>query len=85
MTARANDAAGNVGTSSVTSITSATDHPTPSPLPPPPPPPQAEYTALDPRYVASIMRQPLVIDARNALDSAAWKAAGFAYKGLGRA
>jgi UDPglucose 6-dehydrogenase len=44
-----------------------------------------EYTALDPRYVASIMRQPLVIDARNALDSAAWKAAGFAYKGLGRA
>ncbi len=43
-----------------------------------------EYTALDPCYVASIMRQPLVIDARNALDSAAWKAAGFAYKGLGR-
>ncbi|SFR88577.1 UDPglucose 6-dehydrogenase [Microbacterium sp. cf046] len=43
-----------------------------------------EYTALDPEHVASIVRQPLVIDARNALDSAAWKAAGFAYTGLGR-
>ena len=43
-----------------------------------------EYTALEPGYVASIVREPRVIDARNVLDAAAWKAAGFAYRGLGR-
>ena len=43
-----------------------------------------EYTGLEPKHVASIVREPRVIDARNVLDSAAWREAGFAYQGLGR-
>ncbi len=43
-----------------------------------------QYTDLDPSYVASIVRAPRIIDARNALDAAAWRAAGFEYRGLGR-
>jgi UDPglucose 6-dehydrogenase len=43
-----------------------------------------EYTALDPKAVAGLMRTPRIIDARNVLDPAAWREAGFAYSGLGR-
>ena len=43
-----------------------------------------EYTGLDPWHVATIMRGRRVIDARNALDPVAWRAAGFCYTGLGR-
>jgi UDPglucose 6-dehydrogenase len=44
-----------------------------------------EYTQLDPGYVASIAREPRIIDARNVLDPAAWRSAGWTYVGLGRA
>lgn len=43
-----------------------------------------EYRALDPAHVAPLMHEPRIIDARNVLDPAAWRAAGFAYRGLGR-
>lgn len=45
---------------------------------------------LDPAYVATLTAggpsagAPTVIDGRNVLDRAAWEAAGFAYRGLGR-
>lgn len=43
-----------------------------------------EYRELDPVRVAALMAEPRLIDARNVLDPAAWRAAGFAYRGLGR-
>lgn len=43
-----------------------------------------EYRDLDPAAVAALMAEPRIIDARNVLDPAAWRAAGFAYRGLGR-
>jgi UDPglucose 6-dehydrogenase len=43
-----------------------------------------EYVALDPRVLARIARGRTVIDARNALDPAAWQAAGWTYRGIGR-
>jgi UDPglucose 6-dehydrogenase len=42
-----------------------------------------EYTGLDPRALARIARGRSVIDARNALDPAAWRAAGWTYRGMG--
>ena len=44
----------------------------------------AEYVALDPKALALIARGRSVIDARNALDPVAWRAAGWTYRGLGR-
>ena len=43
-----------------------------------------EYRDLDPAAAAAVVRTPLVIDARNALDPAAWRAAGWTYRALGR-
>ncbi|GAA4061059.1 UDP-glucose dehydrogenase family protein [Agromyces indicus] len=43
-----------------------------------------EYRDLEPAAVAALMAEPRIIDARNVLDPAAWRAAGFAYRGLGR-
>jgi UDPglucose 6-dehydrogenase len=43
-----------------------------------------EYTGLDPKALALITRGRRVIDARNALDPAKWRAAGWHYRGLGR-
>ncbi|MET0932702.1 MAG: UDP-glucose/GDP-mannose dehydrogenase family protein [Mycetocola sp.] len=43
-----------------------------------------QYRALDPSAVAARVAQPLVVDGRNALDAAAWRAAGWTYRGLGR-
>jgi UDPglucose 6-dehydrogenase len=43
-----------------------------------------EYRELDPAGVAGLMAEPRLIDARNVLDPSAWRAAGFAYRGLGR-
>lgn len=43
-----------------------------------------EYRDLEPDRVAALMSGPRIIDARNVLDPAAWRAAGFAYRGLGR-
>ena len=43
-----------------------------------------EYVQLDPARVASLVRRPVIIDGRNALDPARWRASGWDYHGLGR-
>ncbi|MEV1130037.1 UDP-glucose/GDP-mannose dehydrogenase family protein [Agromyces sp. NPDC049794] len=43
-----------------------------------------EYRALDPEQVGRIVAGRRIIDGRNVLDPAAWRAAGWQYKGLGR-
>ena len=43
-----------------------------------------EYLGLDPAHVKEIARASTIIDGRNALDSEAWKAAGWRYVGMGR-
>jgi UDPglucose 6-dehydrogenase len=43
-----------------------------------------EYTNLDPKALAELTRGRTIIDARNALNPAAWEAAGWTYRGLGR-
>jgi len=43
-----------------------------------------EYRDIDPAWAASLVRTPTIIDGRNALDAAAWRAAGWTYMGLGR-
>jgi UDPglucose 6-dehydrogenase len=43
-----------------------------------------EYRELDPAVVGTLASARNVIDARNALDPAAWRAAGWAYRALGR-
>ena len=42
-----------------------------------------EYVALDPAHVKEIARASTIIDGRNTLDAAAWKAAGWRYIGHG--
>ena len=42
------------------------------------------YRELDPAAVAAVVRQRHVIDARNTLDPALWRAAGWSYRALGR-
>ncbi len=43
-----------------------------------------EYRELDPAAVGAVVRQKHVIDARNTLDPALWRAAGWSYRALGR-
>jgi UDPglucose 6-dehydrogenase len=43
-----------------------------------------EYRALDPVATAERVATPRIIDGRNVLDPAAWRAAGWEYRGLGR-
>lgn len=43
-----------------------------------------EYASVEPTVVASLLRNPVVVDGRNVLDRDAWKAAGFDYRGVGR-
>ena len=43
-----------------------------------------EYVELDPSEVATWVRRPAIIDGRNALDPARWRASGWDYHGLGR-
>ena len=43
------------------------------------------YRTLDPATLARIVRQPSIIDGRNALEPARWRAAGWTYRALGRA
>lgn len=43
-----------------------------------------EYRALDPDRVGRLVAGRRIIDGRNVLDPAAWRAAGWQYKGLGR-
>jgi len=44
----------------------------------------AEYRALDPEPLAALVARPRVVDGRNALDPARWRAAGWTYRALGR-
>ena len=44
----------------------------------------AEYVQLDPSEAATWVRRPVIIDGRNALDPARWRASGWDYHGLGR-
>jgi UDPglucose 6-dehydrogenase len=44
----------------------------------------AEYRALDPAVLARAVRAPRILDARNVLDAAAWQAAGWTVRCLGR-
>ncbi|MCC6495781.1 MAG: UDP-glucose/GDP-mannose dehydrogenase family protein [Propionibacteriaceae bacterium] len=44
----------------------------------------AQYRQLDPEWAARLVRRPLIIDGRNCLDPAAWRAAGWTYRGMGR-
>jgi UDPglucose 6-dehydrogenase len=43
-----------------------------------------EFSELDPRALRAVVRQPTLVDGRNCLDAAAWRAAGWTYRGLGR-
>jgi len=43
-----------------------------------------EYRNLDPYELASAVDAPRVLDGRNVLDAAKWRAAGWTYRGLGR-
>ncbi|MGB8022229.1 MAG: UDP-glucose/GDP-mannose dehydrogenase family protein [Candidatus Nanopelagicales bacterium] len=43
-----------------------------------------DYTELDPAEVVGLPARPLILDGRNALDVARWRAAGWSYRGLGR-
>ncbi|WP_395640499.1 UDP-glucose dehydrogenase family protein [Pseudolysinimonas sp.] len=43
-----------------------------------------EYRALDPVIVGGLVRNRTIIDGRNVLDPAAWRAAGWTYRGMGR-
>jgi UDPglucose 6-dehydrogenase len=44
-----------------------------------------EFRALAPARLKQLMRGRIVIDLRNVFDPEAWRAAGFAYHGIGRA
>lgn len=43
-----------------------------------------EFVALDPRNVGDLMKHKRIVDARNVLDAATWRAAGFHYSSMGR-
>jgi UDPglucose 6-dehydrogenase len=43
-----------------------------------------EYRELDPGELAGLVRTASVVDGRNALDAARWRAAGWTYRALGR-
>ena len=43
-----------------------------------------EYVNLDPEEVGALVASRTIIDGRNALDPARWRAAGWSYRGLGR-
>ena len=44
----------------------------------------AEFRSIDPVALKAIVQTPSVIDGRNCLDASAWRAAGWAYRGMGR-
>ena len=43
-----------------------------------------EYVDLDPSELLRQVASPRIIDGRNALDPASWRAAGWTYRALGR-
>jgi UDPglucose 6-dehydrogenase len=42
------------------------------------------YRELDPHVAKTLVSAPRILDGRNILDPAKWRAAGWTYKGLGR-
>ena len=44
----------------------------------------AEFRETDPAKLASVVAAPRIVDGRNALDPATWRAAGWTYRALGR-
>jgi UDPglucose 6-dehydrogenase len=44
----------------------------------------AEFRQMDPVKLAEVVGQPRIVDGRNALDPAVWRAAGWTYRALGR-
>jgi UDPglucose 6-dehydrogenase len=43
-----------------------------------------QYRDLDPSLAVALVTSPRILDGRNVLDAAKWRAAGWTYKGLGR-
>jgi UDPglucose 6-dehydrogenase len=43
-----------------------------------------QYVSLDPQKLGSLVAQRRILDGRNALDPAVWRAAGWTYRALGR-
>ena len=43
-----------------------------------------DYLAIDPMEAREWVKSPNIVDGRNVLDSEAWKAAGWEYRGIGR-
>jgi UDPglucose 6-dehydrogenase len=43
-----------------------------------------EFRAIDPSELLGAVRRPILVDGRNCLDVAAWRAAGWTVRGLGR-
>jgi UDPglucose 6-dehydrogenase len=43
-----------------------------------------EFKDIDPAWAATLVETPTIIDGRNTLDAAKWRAAGWTYYGLGR-
>ena len=43
-----------------------------------------EYRELNPEKLATVVRSRNIVDGRNVLDPAAWRAAGWTYRALGR-
>ncbi|MBF4633047.1 UDP-glucose/GDP-mannose dehydrogenase family protein [Agreia pratensis] len=43
-----------------------------------------EFRYMDPAWALPLVKTPTIIDGRNTLDAAAWRAAGWTYIGLGR-
>ena len=44
----------------------------------------SEFRETDPSMLASVVAAPRIVDGRNALDPATWRAAGWTYRALGR-
>jgi len=44
----------------------------------------SDYRQIDPTHIGTLVAARRIIDARNALDPAAWRAAGWSYRALGR-
>jgi UDPglucose 6-dehydrogenase len=44
----------------------------------------AEFRSMDPAVLGEVVADRRIVDGRNALDPAAWRAAGWTYRALGR-
>jgi UDPglucose 6-dehydrogenase len=44
----------------------------------------AEFREMDPAKLAGVVAAPRIVDGRNALEPASWRAAGWTYRALGR-